>query len=105
VGRSQFGRLKKKPSILSTQCSPLFLIAKVQSKDDIPKRRFLFRMWQQAYEEENAVLYKEDDVIHPGEKEDDAEDDTRPSPEIFKKKFKPPTVVSVKHIITILRVC
>ncbi len=53
-------------------------------------------MWQQAFEEENAGPYKEqEDVLHPGEKEDDAEDDTRPSPEIFKKKFKPPTVVSV----------
>ncbi len=52
-------------------------------------------MWQQAYEEENDGIYKEEgDVVHPGEKEDDAEDDTRPSPEIFKKKFKPPTVVS-----------
>jgi hypothetical protein len=60
------------------------------------KRIFLFRMWQQAFEEENAGPYKEqEDVLHPGEKEDDAEDDTRPSPEIFKKKFKPPTVVSV----------
>jgi hypothetical protein len=67
---------------------------KVQAKTTF-KRIFLFRMWQQGYEEENAVLYKEEDVLHPGEKEDDAEDDTRPSPEIFKKKFKPPTVVSV----------
>jgi hypothetical protein len=59
------------------------------------KRSFLFKMWQQGYEEENDGIYKNEDVLHPGEKEDDAEDDTRPSPEIFKKKFKPPTVVSV----------